>query len=251
MNNDLTYQFVKPNAVLEDYVAGFWSLQNESESDKEVVILPDGRIDLFFSQSTNEPFHVTLSGLETQSNKAVLGAKTIMFAISFKLLAIEYVLKDGIAAILDNAKYLPNNFWDFNATDLTDFASFCEKAIHKITSLLPNEIDTRKKKLFEIIYDSNGATTIKKLSEKVFWSSRQMNRYFNQQFGIPLKVYLSILRFRASFDDIKEGKLFPESNFADQSHFIKEVKKRSGVSPKKLKQNQNDRFIQFSTLPTK
>jgi AraC-like DNA-binding protein len=90
--------------------------------------------------------------------------------------------------------------------------------------------------------------TVTELSEKVSWSSRQINRYFNQQFGLSLKAYCGILRFRASFPNIKEGKLFPEQNFSDQSHFIKEVRKLAGVSPKELMKNKNDRFIQFSAL---
>jgi AraC-like DNA-binding protein len=89
------------------------------------------------------------------------------------------------------------------------------------------------------------------MSEQVHWSSRQINRYFNQLFGLSLKAYCNILRFRASFQHIKEGKLFPEQNFTDQAHFIKEIKKFSGVLPKELSKNKDDRFIQFSTLTKK
>ncbi|HZX75304.1 MAG TPA: AraC family transcriptional regulator, partial [Cyclobacteriaceae bacterium] len=236
---------------LAAFVESFWQLQNHSASNKDVVILPDGRIDLFFSQSATEPFHITLSGLETHPDQATIATKTIMFAVSFKLLATEYIFKNTVSNLLDNAKHLPSDFWDFSANDLQDFDLFCKKASQKIQSLLPKEIDNRKKKLFDLIYSSNGSLTVSELSEKVGWSSRQINRYFNQQFGISLKAYCSILRFRASFHHIKDGKLFPQENFADQSHFIKEVKKLAGVSPKELKRNQNDRFIQFSTLPSK
>ncbi|WP_435523659.1 hypothetical protein [Chryseobacterium indoltheticum] len=31
----------------------------------------------------------------------------------------------------------------------------------------------------------------------------------------------------------------------DQSHFIKEIKQLSGVSPKELHKSENDRFLQF------
>jgi hypothetical protein len=51
--------------------------------------------------------------------------------------------------------------------------------------------------------------------------------------------------FQASLSHIKEGKLFPQLNYYDQSHFIKEIKKFSGVSPKELFKNQNDRFYNF------
>ncbi|MFN8348251.1 MAG: AraC family transcriptional regulator [Spirosomataceae bacterium] len=251
MDNDFEYKFIKPNKSLADFVESFWLLQNHSDRDKEIVVLPDGRIDLFFSQSPTDPFHIILSGIETHAERAILSSKTLMFAISFKLLATEYIFQNTVAKLLNNAAYLPADFWNFNAVDLQDFDLFCKKASQKIRELMPHEIDNRKRQLFDLLYSSNGALTVKELSEKVFWSSRQINRYFNDQFGISLKAYCNILRFRASFQHIKEGKLFPQENFADQSHFIKEIKKLSGVSPKELKRNQNDRFIQFSTLASK
>jgi len=102
-----------------------------------------------------------------------------------------------------------------------------------------------------LIFDSKGEMSVKELSEKVFWSSRQINQYFNQQFGMSLKAYCNILRFQASLSQIKEGKLFPQLNFYDQSHFIKEIKKHSGVSPKELYKNENSRFLQFLVIDNK
>ena len=118
-------------------------------------------------------------------------------------------------------------------------------------TLINPDIDSRKQKLFELIYSSNGSLRVKELSEKVYWSSRQINRYFNRQFGLSLKAYCNILRFRASLPQIRNGRLFPEENFADQTHFIKQIKKFSGVVPKELLKNKNDRFILLSTLPAK
>ena len=251
MNKDFEYKVTKPDKSLIDFVESFWFLKNKSGNDKEITILPDGRIDMFISQSKTEPFHITLSGIETQPDQATLKSKTIMFAISFKLLASEYIFQNTVSNLLNFATHLPAGFWDFNASDLNDFDAFCKKATQKIQSLLPQRIDPRKQELFELVYSTNGELTVKELSDKVFWSSRQINRYFNKQFGLPLKEYCNILRFRASFYHLKEGKLFPQQNFADQSHFIRDIKKMSGVSPKELKRNENDRFIQFSTLPTK
>ena len=251
MDNSIEFKLSKPGKSLSDFVESFWLLQSRSDSDKEIIVLPDGRIDLIFSQSATEPFHITLSGLETYPNQAMLKPKTLMFAISFRLLATEYIFHDTISNLLNYAEALSVDFWDFNADDLKDFDLFCEKASRKIGSLLPKETDSRKQKLFDLIYSSKGSLAVKELSEKVYWSSRQINRYFNQQYGISLKAYCNILRFRASLEHIAQGKLFPELHFTDQSHFIKEIKKFSGVSPKELKRNQNDRFIQFSALASK
>ena len=246
--NDIHYQLKLPEANIASFVESFWMLENHSEVNKEIVLLPDGRIDLFFTHSPTEPFHVLLLGLSTQPERGVIPAGKLIFAISFKLLATEYLLHNTVSQLLDGAKNLPVDFWGFNANDLHDFNLFCERASRKIQSLLPYEIDNRKRQLFDLIYTSNGGLTVGALSEKVFWSSRQINRYFNQQYGVSLKAYCNILRFRASFQHIKDGKLFPEQEFADQSHFIKEIKKLSGVLPKDLSKNHDGRFIQFSTL---
>ncbi len=251
MDTDLDFELVKPDDSISPFVESFWMLRNRSDSDKEIIVLPDGRIDLIFSQSATEPFHTTLSGLETQLDNAVLKARTLMFAVSFKLLATEYILHSPVAPILNYAEHLPAGFWDFGAADLEDFPLFCKKVSEKVRSLLPQETDGRKMALFNLLYESKGAVTVRQLSQSVYWSSRQIARYFHQQYGLSLKAYCNILRFRASLDHLAEGKLFPALNFADQSHFIKAVRKFSGVSPKELKRNQDDRFIQFSLIASK
>jgi AraC-like DNA-binding protein len=248
MNSDFAFRVIQPDTSIAHFVESFWELRNLSDIDKEIVVLPDGRVDLTFSRSATEPFRIIRSGIETYPQQVMLKGHTIMFAISFKLLAVEYIFRDAIAGILDYAEFLPVNFWHFNAADLNSFDLFCQKATSQVRSLVPAVIDSRKQELFNLLYAAKGDISVKELSEKVYWSSRQMNRYFNEQFGLSLKTYCNILRFRASFGHIKEGKLFPQQNFADQSHFIKEVKKLSGVSPKELKRNHNGRFIQFSTL---
>lgn len=248
MTADLDFKQVRPPAPIARFVESFWALRNLSGRDKEIVVLPDGRIDLTFFRSERDPFQIIRSGIETLPQKAILKTGTTMFAISFRLLAVEHVFGDTISHLLNYAEYLPASFWDFGPPDLDDFDRFCRKASAKILSLLPPEADPRKQKLFDLIYASNGSQTVAHYSKEVSWRSRQINRYFNQKFGLSLKAYCSILRFRASFHHLKEGKLFPQQNFADQSHFIKEVRKLSGVSPKELQRNRDDRFIQFSAL---
>jgi len=248
MNPNFSCTFINPDESLADFVESMGTFHNAADEAIEVVILPDGRIDLFFWQSASEPFQVILVGLETFPEKRSIPPHTRTFVISFKPLAIEYILQTSIANLLNSAKNLPNHFWDFDESDLKDFDSFYRKASQKLTVLLPHKIDERKHKLFDLIYASKGEMSVKELSENVGWSSRQINRYFNQQFGLSLKAYCTILRFRASLEHIAHGKLFPELNFTDQNHFIKEIKKFSGVVPKELSENKNDRFILLSVL---
>ncbi|MGO4291844.1 DUF6597 domain-containing transcriptional factor [Chitinophaga sp. RAB17] len=249
METNITFKTRKPSPQLSDFVESFWMLENTAPQQKEIVVLPDGRFDIIFSYSEEESFRAILRGLDTEPGQHAIPAKQVMFAISFKLLAIEYLLNFKVAAVLNGAQILPDNFWDITKEDLADFDSLCDKVVARMLPLIKPDIDSRKKNLFDLIYTSNGALSVKELSEKVFWSSRQINRYFNEQFGISLKAFCNILRFRASLNHIKEGRLFPEQGFTDQTHFIKEVKKFSGVVPKELSKNSNGRFILLSALP--
>ena len=251
MDKDIEFRFTKPDLLLKDYVDSIWMLKNHSEKDKDVVVVPDSRIDLFFSCSPSMPFNCILMGLESEPTAMQLPAKILTFAISFNLLAVEYILNRSVANLVNSFCALRPGFLEITVDDLDDFDKFCLKISAKIKEQLTTPVDNRKRELFELIYLSNGSIPVKELSEKVFWSTRQINRYFTSQFGISLKAYCNIVRFRASFQHIAEGKLFPEQDFADQAHFIKEIKKLSGVKPKELYKNQNGRFVQFSSLRRK
>lgn len=237
--------------ALADFVESFWILENTAATAHEVVVLPNGRFDIMFSYSASEPWQVMQMGLESQPEQNAIPPKSVMFAVSFKLLAIEYLLDIKLASIVDFGQALPDDFWGITQNDLADFEALCEKLSAKMLSLIKPGIDGRKQQLFELIYASKGALSVKELSEKVFWNSRQINRYFNEHFGISLKAYCNIVRFEESLPHIKEGKLFPELNFTDQNHFIKEVKRLSGVVPKELFKNKNDRFLLFYPMPKK
>jgi AraC-like DNA-binding protein len=249
--NDFEYQSRPPEAPLSDFIDYFWMVANHSELDKQVIVLPNGSVDVLFSFSKSDDFKAILLGLETEATETVFSSNMVVFGVSLKLLAIEYLLKFSIADLLNSVKLLPAGFWRIERQDLDNFDSFCKKVSHQISLLISDQVDYRKRNLFELIYKCQGSLSVAELSEQVIWGSRQINRYFNQQFGISLKTYCNILRFVASFPQLKYGRLFPEQNFADQAHFIKEVKRLSGVTPKELSKNKKDRFIQFWFLAKK
>jgi AraC-like DNA-binding protein len=248
MENKFYYKAIEPDKSLLDFVENIGMFHNKSDKAMEVVLIPDGRIDLFFMQSESDAFQVTLIGLENVPEQQVIPANAIAFKISFKPLGAEYLLQTSIADILNSARVLPKDFWNFTPNDLKDFDVFHKKASLKLQELLPTRIEEKKRSLFELIYASNGEIKVKELSEKIAWSSREINRYFNKQFGLSLNAFCKILRFKASLEHIAKGRLFPELNFSDQNHFIKEIKKFSGVVPSELLKNKDDRFILLSVL---
>ena len=132
MDNNFSYKFIKPGELLADFVESIGMFHTASVEAKEVVVIPDGRIDLFFTQSASAPFHVcTYRVRKLNQKQRSIPPQTIFFDINFKPLAVEYILQTSIADSLNSAKNLPADFWNFNADDLKDFDAFYEKASQK------------------------------------------------------------------------------------------------------------------------
>ncbi len=244
----LTIQSALPDDSISHFVHSFWMVENKTGKDIPSTVLPNGMVDMLLIKINSGNWEMFVRGIDTMPSQVTIAADTKMFSIGFKLLAVEYLFGNSIKEVLNEGKNISNDSWQFKAIDMKSMETFCKKATEKIKTISTESIDRRKKKLFELIYSSDGSMTVKELSEQVYWSSRQINRYFNQQFGISLKAYCNILRFGASFKNISEGNLFPEQHFTDQNHFIKEIKKYAGVTPKELSKNKDERFINITAI---
>lgn len=242
----IDYRLVTPPKFLDDFVESFWMLSNLSDEKQDIIVLPDGRVDLFLTVADHEPFRIVLLGLDTKPFARVILPGKIIYAISFKPIAISYLFKKKIASIKNTALVLPNDFWGFQEADLNDFDQFCVKAIDMLDHLMPKIYDDERIKLFNLIYEQRGEIKVKEVARTLQWNERSMNRFFNKNYGISLKQYATIIRFKSAFKQLKEGFLYPKGDFTDQSHFIKEIKKNAGVTPKELYVNEGDKFIQIT-----
>lgn len=244
----MRYREIEPNGFLNNFVKCFWYYET-TDTEIQHTILPDGHFDLIAEFENEILTTVKLTGIWTKPKDIQIHKNTKFFAIRFKLIAIEYIFQKEIKSILDSIVNLPFSFWSIDKYKSNEF----EKFVSEITSNLDTsikhlkQIDSRKLKLFDSVYEQK-TKTVAEISSKVFWSSRQINRYFQTQFGITLKEFLNIVRCNATYEEISNGNLNPNSDYFDQAHFIKEIRKYTGATPKVLNQNKNDRFLQLSKM---
>lgn len=244
----MKYREIKPDGFLNNFIQCFWEYET-IDYEQNHTILPDGYFDLIAIFENNVLKTIMLTGVWTKPVNVSILKSTKYFAIRFKLLAVEYLFQQEIKSILDTTKQLPHSFWNINEYKINEFEKFVLDITHKLNNSIKHltEIDERKLKLFELVY-KNDLKSVEELSQIVSWSSRQINRYFNKQFGFSLKKFLKITRCRSSYRDISNGELFPRNNYFDQAHFIKEVKNYTDKTPTELYKNENDRFLQLSTI---
>jgi AraC-like DNA-binding protein len=239
--------------LVEGYLAHFlkcfWEFQTGEQLARH-TILPDGYFDLIAIQDQAQAVRVELTGLWTKPVEVAIAPHTRLFGLRFKLLAAEYLFREPIADILDNEKELPPDFWQLDQLPRHGAAGLADLLTQQLGRVLANgpAVDERKLKLADLLYQSPRPAKVSEISELVCWQSRQINRYFAKQFGLPLKTFLKILHCQAAYPDLAQGELNVLTHHFDQAHFIKDIRRFTGVSPRQLYQNENDRFLQLSTL---
>ena len=116
-----------------------------------------------------------------------------------------------------------------------------------------------------IIHNNVGRVTVKNLLECLNISERQFEKRFSQTVGLSPQFYIRVKRFTEAIRLMQTGRyerltdVAHSLNFYDQSHFIRDIKAFSGITPKSLFQKvdefqsdhkvyefyEHDGFLQF------
>ncbi|WHT75212.1 helix-turn-helix domain-containing protein [Myroides odoratimimus] len=82
-------------------------------------------------------------------------------------------------------------------------------------------------------------------------SEKTLERLVKQYIGMSPKLFSRIMRFQSSLDLLRESKfknlttLSYQSDYYDQSHYIREFKEFTGVSPKEFIKSSDEQLINF------
>lgn len=253
-NENIKFSFRKPSKQLDDFVHIYWVHKNLSDKADDLTIFPDSFFKLIFLYQNGKLIAYFMTGLWTSEMEFRTPPNTTLYGIKFKILAPEYIFQNEIASILQSHKDLLPDFLsggELEFNDLDDFVQQIESLLLERLSRTKKRIKAHKLQLSQLLYAIGGNITAEEVSKQINWSNRQINRYLNKYLGISLKSYLNIQKCFSSYFHIRDGKFFPTNEYFDQPHFIREVKKHTGKTPKELYQNQNDRFIQLKFIQRK
>jgi AraC-like DNA-binding protein len=87
------------------------------------------------------------------------------------------------------------------------------------------------------LWQSGRQLPLKKLQQTLNLSERTFQRKFEQCIGIPPRLFSKISQFQSALGQLRSGNFFKlsdiayDNGYADQSHFIRDFKKFTGLSP--------------------
>jgi AraC-like DNA-binding protein len=248
--NKITYREFEPELRLKDYIKSYWYFNIRTNTQKPFDILPDGYFDLLVIIKKNRVVDTRLTGIWSRPVPISYSENTEVFGIRFKPLSIGGLFKFNIKELLDDYQNILLKDFCLKEQILIDslngspefLVNYLDKQFLKLIQY--NKQDSRLKKCFELIDNSVGTTTVDEISKTIGLSSRQLHRLVSNMIGIGIKDYSKIVRVKKSLRDVKNNKQ-DYFHYYDQSHYIREIKQFTGLTPGKLDLNNNDRFIQY------
>jgi AraC-like DNA-binding protein len=243
-----------PCSVLEDFIEIFWEHKNLDSVATTRTIFPDSFLKLIVEVAEGKIIAYFITGIWSKETDITIPAKTTVYGIKFKILAPEYIFQKEFSDTLLSQINLPHDFFNIDKVTFITFESVVsqfEDILIKRLEAANKHLDPKKLQLSQMLYKMKGQLTVEDISNQLSWENRDINRYFNKYLGVPLKKYLNIQKVYAAYSQIMEGRFFPDDGFYDQPHFIREVKKYTGQTPRELFKDRNDRFIQLKNINTK
>ncbi|WP_181347438.1 helix-turn-helix domain-containing protein [Thalassobacillus sp. CUG 92003] len=257
----MNVELAMPHRLLRPWIECYWHVELDRGGVKKTeTILPNGKIELIFALegnyhvlNRNSPRvkHAWLSGLHHTPLHIEYSGKSRLYGIRFRPHGIFPFFDIPIHETVNQVENL-EYFWGALQGEM--FEALCSAPdMHHIFNMFDyflldkiSERKTRHQRCISYFVNQvcqDPTLSIPQVAAALGFTQRHMNRLIKDHIGLPPKLLAQIYRFEQSFsclyqhpiDDLPD--LTPSLGFYDQSHFIKEFKRFSGMTPREYKKN--------------
>jgi AraC-like DNA-binding protein len=260
----IKFIILEPVEVLKRDVEYFRIAEYVGEEGVTIKVCPNGFPGIVFQHSNGQP---AIRSIVTSSGRIVnmpptlflYGQVTELSVMNYKnepYTTVQAVLKPHALKTLFglNASALTNGsigYQEFDAEDLNIQlikAQSNEEYINLFTNFLLGKLklfkprDTIVEESMSYIHSNISNITVKNLLGQLYLSERQFEKRFVKAVGVSPQFYIRVKRFNEAMKLIDSGKFDRLSdvaqvlNYFDQSHFIRDIKVFSGITPKSISQ---------------
>ncbi len=244
-DNQVTYQEFLPDLRLQTYVYCYWQLQTTQALDQQFNyrVVADGCIDIFFELSKPEENFVmgfckkyTEFPLANSFNYIGIRFLPTMFPQLFGINAAELSNRfEQLSQVVPKtADFISTSFGPSDDTSSIK-TKFDEYLLHQLSTSSFNT-DVRLYQAIDLILKNFGVVDVEKDLDTGI-SARQLRRLFAFYIGDTAKTFSKVVRFqnilraKPSLQSLRQNKLFFDTGYYDQAHFIKDFKNFYGVTP--------------------
>ncbi len=253
------FVYLLPCIQLRNWISNFTiSFPNQTIISDNYTIIPHGSVTLvFFYDATG--LHSLLFGPTTKPKTVgnIANRCDVILIIEFQPAGFFPLIGIQQSELID--KVVPfsiiNTSLDLEIKKIFNESLSIDKLILKLEELLISNIKIEYSYEFilaiQLIIQNFGNISSQEISKKVFYSSRHLNRLFNQYLGLSMKSFSRLVRINKSIKLLNNNKtslmsICNELGFYDIPHFIKDFKIVCGITPQKYRANMSDFYSEIA-----
>ena len=253
------FVYLLPCIQLRNWISNFTiSFPNHTIISDNYTIIPHGSVTLvFFYDATG--LHSLLFGPTTKPKTVgnIANRCDVILIIEFQPAGFFPLIGIQQSELID--KVVPfsiiNTSLDLEIKKIFNESLSIDKLILKLEELLISNIKIEYSYEFilaiQLIIQNSGNISSQEISKKVFYSSRHLNRLFNQYLGLSMKSFSRLVRINKSIKLLNNNKtslmsICNELGFYDIPHFIKDFKIVCGITPQKYRANMSDFYSEIA-----
>ncbi len=245
----MSYQVIAPPASLKNYVSHFWMLENETEefSPKAFTVMSTGVPGLIFQENPNvftgfegeQLPQLFVFGQATKCGQLLGGGSFRTIGVNFHPSALKPVFGLNAHELTDQNICISQLIQTSLSEQLLGCSSL-QQRVACIAAFLQAQIHRHgyeNKKLDYAWTALQQGKRIAQILHDLHLSERSLERLFLTHIGITPILYARICRFQSSMALLRQGSFRSLTDIAhslgyfDQSHFIRDFKLFSGVTP--------------------
>ncbi len=246
-SGQVLYAEFLPHIQLQDAIYCYWELKtNQALSEQfNYRVVADGCIDIFFELNNPEESYVMgfckkFTEFPLENSFHYIGIRFLptmfpqLFGINAKELSNRFEKLDLVVPFV--ADYIRDRLNPEQTQE--EISCLLDQCFLKIRANGSFDRDNRLYDALYLILKKNGVLDIQNDLQTGI-SSRQLRRLFEFYVGDTAKTFSQVVRFqnilkaKPSTESLRQNKLFFDSGYYDQSHFIKEFRNFYGVTPSK------------------
>ena len=267
---NISFSEFKPSLELARYIETYWigDFNIREDSNFSQNVMPNGCIELIIHLSED---HCALNKGGKEFSKSppftLLGLYPELYTVKFKTKVTVFGVRfypDGFRNIfgVPSSKILSTyeNGVDVVGNNLKDFCSHVREAvdidgkINLVNRFLTKQLLKNQREFdythlaMSLIRQRQGLLSFDEIEDRIPISLRQLQRGFKDYHGLTITDYIRLSRLNAINKYMlqypsKFTGLAYDLKFADQSHFIKEFKHYTGLSPRRFVKQKNHFII--------
>ncbi|MDH6363052.1 AraC-like DNA-binding protein [Enterococcus sp. PF1-24] len=253
------FVYALPCEELRPWISNFTlSFPDEESISDKYTIMPHGSVTLVYYHNESGLQHM-LFGATTEPKKVgeIANKCDVIFIIEFQpagFFPFSGIKQNQLLNTIDSLATI-NPLIDKTLREFFLKEELAESLFVKVEKLLADNIQEKYPveltAAIQLITENSGKLTSKSISQRVSYSERQLNRFFNQYLGISLKAFSRIVRVNHSLRLLNQAQkslmeIFVALGYYDSSHFIKDFKIVCGITPQEYRKNMSDFYSEVA-----